>query len=107
MDSACVELLEQNELKEALWPESHKTVLTASSNHFFGAELHKVVSSCFVAQIYDIDYSFIFQKIIHKNYLQNVPRCTAGNSSIKFFTERVLFFPLCKRNIYVCLFNLK
>lgn len=51
MDSACIELLEQNELKDALWPKSHKTVLTASPNHFFGTELHKVVFSCFVAQI--------------------------------------------------------
>lgn len=59
MDSTQVEWLEQNELKDALWPTSCKTVLTTSSNHFFGTELHKVVFSCFVAHIYDTDYSFI------------------------------------------------
>lgn len=59
---------------------------------------------------YDTDYSFILQKIIHKSYLQNLPRCTAGNSSIKSFTERVgfvgVFCPFAKK-IYVFLCYLK
>lgn len=42
MDSPCVELLEQHELKEALRPQSHKTGLTASSNHFLALNYTKL-----------------------------------------------------------------
>lgn len=42
MASTCMELLEQDELKEALWPKSHKIVLTASSNRFLAPNYTKL-----------------------------------------------------------------